>query len=83
MIWMYGVTGPKLFASEADVPDGEGWVDSPAKVGPSQAVSDGPGLLKEMNRQQLKDYAETQGLGVDLRLGSERLRAAIIKAQTP
>ena len=33
MIWMYNKDGSKLFESADKIPEGEGWVDSPAKVG--------------------------------------------------
>lgn len=70
MLWMYNETGPKLFASEADVPEGEGWVDSPAKVAAPET---------EASEDDMREALKAAGVKVDGRWGVDRLKEELAK----
>lgn len=84
-VWMYRKGESKLFQSPADVPDGEGWQDTPvpddvlepsARNKEPEASEEDPvnGELEE-----LREAANEMGIELDKRWGVKRLKTEIDK----
>lgn len=81
-VFMYRKDEARLFQSLADVPAGEGWVDSPAKVGadlPAPAVAEPAPEPEDDARGGLIAEAEALGIRVDGRWSDKRLASEIAK----
>lgn len=93
-VWMYRDGESRLFDSAEAVPTGEGWVDSPAKVGSTpapveikpeiEASAEIPAPISEPEQddemKSMLELAEEVGLKVDKRWGRDRLREELKRA---
>lgn len=83
--WRYRHGESRIFPSPEAVPEGEGWVDSPAKVvAPPVAPANDQIAAPEPVRSEadeLRAEAEALGIAVDGRWGVKKLKAMIAAAR--
>ncbi|MEQ8822754.1 MAG: hypothetical protein RIC14_00090 [Filomicrobium sp.] len=74
-VWMYRKGEGRLFSSPEEIPQNEGWVDSPALVSETESTTE------EHSRESLLERAEELGIKVNKRWGTQRLADEIAKAE--